>query len=296
MCSSIKQKGGILREESSGLRKKGNIESVTIDGMRIEYWQVGTGANAVVFIHGNSSCKEVFHEQLNLLDDKNDNYSYISVDLPGHGNSDNALNPQEHYTIPGYAKLVGELMSKLGMNSYNVVGWSLGGNIAMEMVGQDLPLKSMLIMGAPPIGPGIENVEKAFLPSSLEATGKADLSDEELNEFTHAIYGTLKPIPKALYLTAKRTDGQAREIMIGHWMSGGPGHKQTQTVSSWSHPIAVVHGETEPFISLDYLQQTQWNNLWNDKIYVLNSVGHAPFVENPEAFNEILTDFIKATL
>jgi pimeloyl-ACP methyl ester carboxylesterase len=154
----------------------------------------------------------------------------------------------------------------------------------------------MLIMGAPPIGPGVENVEKAFLPSSLEATGKADLSDKELNEFVDAIYGTLKSIPKALRLTAKRTDGQAREIMISHWMSGGPGHKQTHTVNTWTNPIAVIHGKKDPFVALDYLNQMQWENLWDEKIYVVDSVGHAPFIESPDEFNEILGRFIQKTL
>ena len=293
MSESIKKDDNLMAEESSRLRKKGTIDSATIDGMKIEYWRVGTGSNAVVFLHGNSSCKEVFYQQLNVLNDSE--MSFIAVDLPGHGNSDNAVYPQQAYTIPGYAKLIGELLSKLGIDSYNVVGWSLGGNIAMEMAGQNLPMKGMLLMGAPPIGPGIEGVEQAFLPSSLEATGKADLSDEELNEFVQAIYGSLKPIPKALRLTAKRTHGIAREIMIGHWMSGGPGHKQTQTVANWHHPIAVVHGRKEPFVSLDYLQQTQWENLWNDKVYVLDAVGHASFVENPQKFNEILMNFIKTT-
>ena len=294
MCSSKKTKSDLLREEASRLRIKGTINSVTIDGIKIEYWRVGTGSNAVVFIHGNSSCKEVFYEQLNTLNDAN--MSFIAIDLPGHGSSGNALNPQENYTIPGYAKFVAELMAKLDFVSYHVIGWSLGGNIAIEMAGQNSPMKGMVVMGAPPIGPGIKDVEKAFLPSSLEATGKADLTDEELNEFVNAIYGTLKPIPNALHLTAKRTHGKAREIMIAHWMSGGPGHMQTQTVANWDQPITVVHGKTEPFVSLDYLQQTRWNNLWNDKVYVLDSVGHALFVESPEKFNEILVDFIDATL
>ncbi len=288
------QDNKILREEAARLRAKGVVDSVVVSGMKIEYWRVGEGANAWVFIHGNSSCKEVFFQQLNLL--KSGNISLIAIDLPGHGCTDNAMSPKENYTIPGYAKIVGKVMLALGFESYGVLGWSLGGNIAMEMAGQGLPVTSMMIMGAPPIGPGIENVEKAFLPSSLEATGKADLTDNELNDFARAIYGTLAPIPAALALTAKRTHGMAREIMIGHWMSGESGHKQTDTIAQWRHPIAVIHGENDPFVALDYLNQAHWKNLWGDKVHVIDSVGHAPFVENPPIFNKLLMDFINATL
>lgn len=291
MCKSPTTLMDVLRAQASSLRKKGQVDSVIIDGMKIEYWRVGSGSKTVVFIHGNSSCKEVFYEQLNQLKDKT--LSLISIDLPGHGNSDNAFIPDVNYTIPSYAKIVGKVMSKLSVESYSVIGWSLGGNIAIEMAGQGLPMNSMMIMGAPPIGPGIENVGKAFLPSSLEAPGKADLSHDEIIEFAQAIYGELDPIPELLFITAERTDGQAREIMLSHWMGGGQGHTQTDTVANWQFPIAVIHGKKEPFVALDNLEQTQWKNLWQDKIHVIDNAGHAPFIESATEFNTILMSFIK---
>lgn len=279
-----------VRKEASELRQKGKISSVIISGMRIEYWRAGTGTNTVAFIHGNSSCKEVFHEQLNSLIDVN--LSFIAIDLPGHGGSDNAFIPNTNYTIPGYADIIGKFMEKLNIYTYHVVGWSLGGNIAIEMAGQKRPIKSIMIMGAPPIGPGIENVDKAFLPTSLATAGKAKLTNEEIIEFTDTVFSCLKTIPELMYLAADRTDGQAREIMLTHWMGGGPGHNQVHTVQNWEKPISIVHGQDEPFVSLDYLKNTKWKNLWQGKICVIENTGHAPFIERPNPFNNVLSSFI----
>jgi pimeloyl-ACP methyl ester carboxylesterase len=280
-----------LKEQTASMRQNGFIDAVLVNGMSIEYWRVGTGEKVVVFIHGNSSCKEVFSEQLNNMDTRG--YSFVSIDLPGHGGSDNALMPEVTYTIPGYAKIISEVLKILEIPNYSVVGWSLGGNIGIEMMGQGAPINAIMIMGAPPIGPGIENIEKAYLPSSLEAPGKADLSESEMTDFVKAIYGTLKPIPAALYQIAKRTDGQAREIMIEHWMGGGPGHKQTHTVANWRNPLTIIQGENEPFVALNYLENIQWGNLWKGEIKIIKSAGHAPFIEKPIEFNNSLLTFIE---
>ncbi len=279
-----------IKELTASMRQEGFIDAVLVDSMRIEYWRVGKGEKVVVFIHGNSSCKEVFCEQLNNID--SNGYSFISIDLPGHGGSDNALLPEVTYTIPGYAKIISEVLKMLKIPNYSVVGWSLGGNVAMEMLGQGMPINAMMIMGAPPIGPGIEGVENAYLPSSLEAPGKADLSKAEIIDFVNAIYGSLKPISKIFYQSAERTDGRAREIMIAHWMGGGPGHKQVDTVKKWQNPIAVIQGENEPFVALDYLNNAQWGELWQGEVNIIENVGHASFIENPIEFNKVLESFL----
>lgn len=63
----------------------------------------------VLFIHGNSSCSAVFDAQLNgpLAAE----HRLIAIDLPGHGESSNALDPIRTYTRPGFAAAAGCLRS-----------------------------------------------------------------------------------------------------------------------------------------------------------------------------------------
>lgn len=273
------------------LRHSGSAFTVEVDGVPMSYWQAGTGSRVLVFLHGNSAAKEVFFRQFSHF--AGADLSLIAIDLPGHGCSGNALHPDSQYTISGYALIVHHLLEHLNVRDYVLVGWSLGGNIAIEMAGRGFPLKAMLLMGAPPVGPGTEDFEKAYLPATFDsAVSKGDTTDDEITAYTKMIYGSLEPIPELFTETARRTDGHAREIMVSHWLSGVDGCNQQATVASWKNPVCVIHGECEPFVSLPYLENVAWRNLWGNKIHTLGNCGHAPFLEDSAVFNTLLESFI----
>jgi hypothetical protein len=68
----------------------------------------GSGQLPVLLIHGNSSCRGVFRHQLDSS--LAENYRLIALDLPGHGESSDAVNPTKTYTLPGLADAVIELI------------------------------------------------------------------------------------------------------------------------------------------------------------------------------------------
>lgn len=84
----------------------------------------------LVLVHGNSGCKDVFRGQ--LCGALGARHRMVAVDLPGHGASDDALDPARSYTITGYADLVVEVTEILGLARYALLGWSLGGHVALE--------------------------------------------------------------------------------------------------------------------------------------------------------------------
>lgn len=55
----------------------------------------------VLLIHGNSLCRSVFRNQMNGQIAKH--RRFIAFDLPGHGESSNAIDPTRSYTRPGLA-------------------------------------------------------------------------------------------------------------------------------------------------------------------------------------------------
>lgn len=263
---------------------------IKCDGMRISYDFIGQTGPTLVFLHGNSGCKAVFERQFAKFTDSR--FSLLAIDLPGHGDSDDAAVPQRSYTIPGYACLIEGVLQELGIREFILVGWSLGGNIALEMAGAGSAANGMMIFGAPPVGPGMDNLDKAYLPATFEtAIGDSGATKAQIEAYIQAIYGTLDPVPEAFRKCAHRTDGRAREIMVNHWMSGASGHNQQDTVSRWDNPICVVHGQHDPFVNRTYLDDLSWRNLWRETVFTLPGCGHAPFIEDPDAFNALLEDF-----
>ena len=124
--------------------------------------EAGRGDLPVLMIHGNSTSREVFRKQLGgALSRK---YRLLAFDLPGHGESSDAPDASRTYTRPGLAKAAIEVLELLGLGEVVVVGWSLGGHIALEMASQFSGIKGLLISGAPPVSR--HNIAEGFIRSA----------------------------------------------------------------------------------------------------------------------------------
>ena len=69
-------------------------------------------APILVLIHGNSSCRRVFDRQSESQLGRT--YRLITFDLPGHGESDDAIEPERTYTRRGLADAVVEMLGRFG--------------------------------------------------------------------------------------------------------------------------------------------------------------------------------------
>ena len=105
----------------------------------------------VLFIHGNSSSKEAFRKQYDSP--LGEVYRMIAMDLPGHGQSSDAFDPARTYSMPGYAAVAGEVLDALGVDRATIVGWSLGGHVAMEMLSSWPGVVGVMLCAAPPVTP-----------------------------------------------------------------------------------------------------------------------------------------------
>jgi pimeloyl-ACP methyl ester carboxylesterase len=251
----------------------------------------GTGL-PLLLIHGNSSCKEVFKHQ--MQGDIGSTYQCIAMDLPGHGRSGNAVNPEQTYTMGGYADVALEIMELLNIKNFAVLGWSLGGHIGIEMMSRSNQIAGLLISGTPPISKDPADMANAFLPSEhRDFTDQETLSDEEADLYARATCGPEATFENFLGEAVRRTDGRARRIMMEAALSG-LGTDQRQVVEHDPTPLAIVNGADEPFVNNTYLKLIDYKNLWQGKVHLIPGVGHAPFWETPEVFDVYLDRFLKS--
>ncbi len=277
--------------EGSALRSVGDHGSRTIDGVDIAYWHLPRSSPHIVFLHGNSMCKEVFHRQFDHFAEGA--WSLLAIDLPGHGASANAAEPAVQYTIPGYARIVKRLLKTMEIERPVLVGWSLGGNVAIEMAGRGLDLRGLCLIGTPPVGPGPRDFAAAFQPSALASPAmRADATPTDLAAFVHDAFGTLAPVPRHFLDSALRTDGRAREIMGAHWAAGFDGCDQPTVIAGWKGAICYFIGSNDALASIDFVKQAAWRNLWRGEIIEMVGCGHAPFIEHPDVFNARLSEFV----
>ena len=246
--------------------------------------------NPVLFIHGNSSCKEIWTHQLALL--AAHGRAFIALDLPGHGQSGNARSPQHVYSFPGYAGVIGKLLTRLDWHCVDVVGWSLGGHIGLELLGTDTRVRSLLIVGTPPVRPSPHAVTEGFHASNvMQLAGKRTFSVREAQTYARRMLGGDRFVTPSLLEKVIRTDGDARHFMVENALSGVG--MDARLVAETTHkPLCIVHGEDEPFVRLSYLRSIRYRTLWNGSISLIRSAGHAPHWQRPRAFNAILSSFL----
>src|SRR5579864_7917400 len=92
----------------------------------IHYLERGRG-EPLLLIHGLGCSGAAWAFQVAALEQK---FRLIIPDLPGSGHS---APPRSEYTIAGFANAMWRLMEQLNIPRTNIVGFSLGGAVALEM-------------------------------------------------------------------------------------------------------------------------------------------------------------------
>jgi pimeloyl-ACP methyl ester carboxylesterase len=263
---------------------------LTVDGIKISTLVAEGSKEPVLLIHGNSSCKEIFHAQIRSL--VRAGYPAIVPDLPGHGESDDSRSPRATYSFPGYAHMLRRLMKQLGIRRYHVVGWSLGGHIGLELWSRFAEVHSLLITGTPPISLNPLGVSRGFVESpAMNLAGTRVFGPSEVRAYGSAMLGTRIDLRGHLARMIARTDGRARYWMVRNGLSGH-GINEVRAVQQCPRPLAIVQGRQDEFINLDHLGRLQYKNLWLREPILLDA-GHAPHWQVPVRFNRILKSFLQ---
>jgi len=260
----------------------------------IAVWDSQGKGHPVLLIHGNSASGEVFKKQFQSKLGKE--YRLIAPDLPAHGNSDIAAST-DTYSFPGYARVIVELINKLGLKNVAVVGWSLGGHIALEL-SQMIPdkLSGILITGTPPIALSPEGISKGFRPmEGLHLLGHEPQFTQNEAKFFMSIGGFDVENEEAKFIVdgAIKTKGIARKYMFES-MGKGVGDDETKIVANMTIPLAIVAGEFDKGINTEYIiNDVTYSSLWNNQVNIIKNAGHAVFWEAADEFNAILSTFLK---
>ena len=266
------------------------MSSVIVNNLNIAYREsAGTESPAFFLIHGNSSSSRSYQR---ILDSElAQKHRMVALDLPGHGDSDKATDPEATYYMPGYASVIVEVAKALNMSDAIFVGWSLGGHIALEAVPHLPDAKGFVIFGTPPLAfpPAME---AAFLPNPKVNSGfQAELTDDEMDGYVEGFFkaGT-SDIPQTFYEDIRKTDGLARQT-VGASIRPNGYADEVAIVRQMTQPLMVIHGAQEELVNGDYFATIAMPTLWKGAVQTIADAGHAPHYETPEEFTRLLAAF-----
>lgn len=112
---------------------------IIIDSLAVDYSSIGKGS-VILILHGWGDSSQSFHALGGLLAQNN---RVILVDLPGFGATE---APDKAWTIEDYARFVVKLCEKLSIDPKYIIGHSMGGRIAIKLVGEKLLCPRKLIL------------------------------------------------------------------------------------------------------------------------------------------------------
>jgi 4,5:9,10-diseco-3-hydroxy-5,9,17-trioxoandrosta-1(10),2-diene-4-oate hydrolase len=119
------------------------------DGTRVFYEYEGTGADAIVLLHGGgpgASSRSNFEYNLPAL---GRHFRLILIDLPGYGHSGPATQAARESAFAYYARVVAAVLDELGYDRVSLIGNSLGGGVAFRFADMFPARASRLVLLGP---------------------------------------------------------------------------------------------------------------------------------------------------
>lgn len=263
------------------------------DGLDLAIYEAGDpNGPAIVFIHGFLGSHLVWERQLSgtLAED----HRLIAFDLRGHGASDKPL-AAESYTDPDlWAEDVAAVIRELDLDRPVLVGWSYGGYIIPDYLrehGSDA-IGGVVFVGAVTKA-GTEEAQAVLGEELLEIFGGVLSPDVRTR-----IAATRSFLP---LLTSRPLDREWYEIILAGAMMVPPEVRlamfsreldNDDVLGRIDVPTLVIHGQDDQTVQVSAAEHIA-ATVPGAELRVYDGVGHAPFIEEPQRFDEDLRAFVR---
>jgi len=248
---------------------------------------VGKGPS-IVLCHGNSCSSGCFERQ--FASPLAGRFRLIAFDLPGHGESLQASDPDATYCLPGYADALVNVAREFDAANAAFVGWSLGGHVVLEAAPRLKHAAGFFLVGAAPMASSADFPKAMTSHPALASAFRADSRDSEVRELLSLFFSPGYPVPESYVDDFRRTDRRARPLLgrsvqDGHWLD------EVRVIRELHKPLAIVLGMHDAIVNRSYFDALQPPTLWRHRIEEVPHCGHAVQWEAADAFNRLLEEF-----
>lgn len=248
------------------------------------------GAPSVVLLHGFLGSKEDWNE---IIEQLKDDFFCICLDLPGHGCND---SKELMLPTPGFsscAELIHATLNQLNINQYHLVGYSLGGRIALHLA--RLYPQALLSLTLESCHPGLQSQADRVERKANDLAWGDKLKDLPIKGFLslwyqQAVFSDLTELERA-ELISKRANNGASQLLncyLATSLAEQDDLWDTPSLLSVSCNFITGHQDTK-FMAL----AKRWQQQQPMSLYTIEASGHNVHLAAPKAFaSKLKTIFV----
>jgi 2-succinyl-6-hydroxy-2,4-cyclohexadiene-1-carboxylate synthase len=218
----------------------------------------------------------------------------LSMDLPGHGKS-LRLADDSAYTMPGASQGIVEVMKRVGIGPASIVGYSMGGRLALYLATHYRHMCSRLIVESASAGIVSDSEREERL--KLDEEKARELEEGEFEDFLRTwycqpVFATMAEDPKKLERVLRRRRlNDPRELARSlRGMSVGAQAPLWASLSDLAMPVCLIAGERDgKYVDIVRSMAALMPDV---RVEIIEEVGHNVHWENPSAVSECIRNFL----
>ena len=278
------------------------MKKINIGAARAEYIEVepnvrlhitdaGEG-KPVVLIHGWPLSDEMYEYQYNALI-KND-FRAIGITLRGFGKSD---KPYGEYGYDIHASDIKSVLSKLDIKDAVLVGFSMGGAIAIRYVSmyKGAHISKLALCGAAaPIWTQRADFKYNLPKSAVDALIELNYKDRPqlLSDFAKIFSATETALNDGIKSWLYGINLSASPYATAQCLIALRDTDLRPDLEKITIPTVIMHGKKDEICSFDLAEQMK-GGIKNSDIIAFEKSGHSMFLEETDKFNSALIKFAK---
>ena len=250
------------------------IRGAAVDGAKVHWTSKGSAKQAVILVHGWTCDESSWDAQVPVLSQK---YRMITLDLPGHGQSDPPKDGK--FSMAGFARAVEAVRAEAKVDRVVLVGHSMGTPVIREYarmypkhVAGLVPVDGLIVLSG---GPGAPNPAAMTGPDGVKAR-EAMIR----GMFTPATPAAIQQ--HVLKMMLAPPEATASGAMLATFATA-----DLNTFVS-TVPVLGIYAGNSTLATRDSLKKV----FPNSEYVQVAGTGHFVMMERPEEFNRLLLAFL----
>lgn len=246
----------------------------------------------IVLLHGFTGTVKTWGKTASHFSD----YRLVAIDLVGHGQTE-APEDVSHYSMEEQIEILENLFYQLKLNQFILIGYSLGGRVALSYTVKFPERIQQLILES--ASPGLKTEEERMARRKADEELAKSIEQNGLQSFVQKwenipLFHSQKNLPIAVQQAVRKERLSQSEIGLANSLRGmGTGAQQSlwDQLDQLNRPVTLITGMLdEKFCNI---AQEMKLRLPFAELRLVENVGHAIHVENPKQFATIVKDAIE---